>query len=148
MFTRLGHDGAASRTTAQVFAAYRAKTARAGFLYSRQARQAPTGSTAPDLSLDVYSAFGVVDLKPRKFSAFARVDRYDDPCPDCAGIDYLPIDTTTTFTLFLAGVEYYLIPSVRFSPNVEWVNYSTPETAGVAAPKDDIVWRATFYWAW
>ena len=83
-----------------------------------------------------------------KFSVFARVDRYDDPCPDCSGIDYLPIDTSAPFTLFLAGVEYYLLPSVRFSPNVEWVTYSSPEQAGAARPKDDLVWRATFYWAW
>ena len=50
--------------------------------------------------------------------------------------------------MVLAGVEFYLIPSVRFSPNVEWVTYGTPEKAGAATPKDDVVWRATFYWAW
>ncbi len=148
MFSRLGHDWAASRTTAQVLAAYRTKTARAGFVYSRQERPAVEGSTAPDLGLDLFSGFGVVDLKPRKFSAFARVDRYADPCPDCASIDYLPIDTSAAFTMLLAGLEYYIHPSVRFSPNVEWVAYSAPETAGVATPKDDVVWRATFYWAW
>ena len=148
MFTRLGHDLAASRTTAQVFAAYRAKTARAGFLYSHQQRQAVEGSTAPDLSLDIYSGFGVVDLKPKKLSVFARVDRYDDRCPDCSDIAYLPIDTSAPFTLMLAGVEYYIHSSVRFSPNVEWVAYSAPNAAGAATPKDDVVWRATFYWAW
>jgi hypothetical protein len=148
MFTRLGHDSVASRTTAQLFAAYRTKTARAGFLYARQERDAVEGSTAPDLSLDIYSGFGVIDLKPQKFSVFGRVDRYDDPCPDCASIDYLPIDTSTKFTLVVAGAEYYLIPSVRFSPNVEWVNYSAPQQAGLATPRDDLVWRATFYWAW
>ena len=148
MFSRLGRDRVASRTTAQVFAAHRAKTARAGFLYSRQERQAVEGSTAPDLSLDIYSAFGVVDVRPRKLSAFARVDRYDDPCPDCSGIDYLPIDTSAKFTMFLAGAEYFLIPSVRFSPNVEWVTYGSPDKAGAVAPADDVVWRATFYWTW
>ena len=148
MFTWLGHDLAANRTTAQVFAAYRAKTARAGLLYAHQDRHAVGGSMEPDLRLDVYSGFGVVDLKPRTFSVFARLDRYDDPCPDCSDIAYLPIDTSAPFTLALAGVEYYIHPSVRFSPNVEWVAYSAPKTAGSATPKDDVVWRATFYWAW
>ena len=148
MYARFARDKHADRTTAQVFTAYRAKKARAGFQYSYQKRSAADGSTSPDLALDIYSGFAVADIKPQKFSAFARIDRYNDPCPDCAGIDYLPIDPTTKFTMVLAGVEYFIIPSVRFSPNVEWVNYATPEKAGLAAPKDDIVWRATFYWTW
>jgi len=80
----------------------------------------------------------VADLKPQKLSLFARIDRYNDPCPDCSGIDYLPIDTSAKFTMFLAGAEYYLIPAVRFSPNVEWVAYGTPAQPGSPAPKDDI----------
>jgi hypothetical protein len=148
MFSRLGHDRVASRTTAQVFAAYRTKKARAGFLYSRQERHAVEESTAPDLSLDVFSGFGVVDLRPRKFSVFARVDRYDDPCPDCSGIDYLPIDTSAPFNMLLAGAEYYLHPSVRLSPNVEWVSYGTPREPSAVTPRDDVVWRLTFYWTW
>ena len=148
MFAQFARDKDADRTTAQVFAGYRAKKARAGFQYSYQKRQAATGTTLPDLELDIFSGFAVADLKPQKFSIFARVDRYDDPCPDCSGIDYLPIDTSAKFTMFLAGAEYHLIPAVRFSPNVEWVTYGTPAKAGTPAPKDDVVWRATFYWAW
>ena len=148
MYAYFARDKDADRTTAQLFAGYRAKRARAGFQYSYQKRHAAQGTTLPDVGLDIYSGFVVADLKPQKFSVFGRVDRYADPCLDCAGIDYLPIDTSAEFTLFLAGVEYFLLPSVRFSPNVEWVSYSTPEKAGVAAPKDDLVWRATFYWTW
>jgi hypothetical protein len=138
----------ADRTTAQVIAGYRATKGRAGFQYAYQKRSAADGVTAPDLELDVFSGFAVADIRPQKFSVFARVDRYADPCPDCASIDYLPIDTTTKFTLVIAGAEYYLLPAVRFSPNVEWVNYSAPAGAALATPKDDIVWRATFYWVW
>jgi hypothetical protein len=148
MYAYFARDQNADRTTAQMIAGYSAKKGRAGFQYSYQKRNAADGSAAPDLGLDVFSGFAVAHLKPQKISVFARVDRYADPCPDCSGIDYLAIDTSTNFTLVLAGVEYYLLPSVRFSPNVEWVNYSTPEKAGVATPKDDIVWRATFYWVW
>jgi len=141
-------DQNADRTTAQVVAGYRAGHARAGFQYAYQKRNAAAGSTSPDLELDIYSGFAVADLKPKKVSVFARVDHYADPCPDCASIDYLPIDTTTRFTLLIAGAEYYLIPSVRFSPNIEWVNYSAPADASVPTPKDDVVLRATFYWVW
>jgi hypothetical protein len=96
------------------------------------------------VDLDLVSGFGVVDVKPQKFTLFGRVDRFSDACPDCAGIDYLPIDTQGPFTLTLAGAEFYAHPSVRFSPNVEWVSYDTP-TLG-PPPKDDVVVRMTFYW--
>jgi hypothetical protein len=148
MYGFFAHDAHANRTTAQAVVAYRGKQARAAFQYATQHRDAKDGAQGPDLRLDIYSGFAVVDVKPRKVSLFARVDRYADPCPDCASIDYLPIDTSTRFTLVIAGAEYSLIPSVRFSPNVEWVHYSAPEQAGLATPSDDIVWRATFYWVW
>jgi len=148
MFSRLGRDGVAGRTTAQVFAAYRATRARAGFQYAHQRRRAGDGMSGPDLDLNIYSGFLVAHLKPGKVSAFLRLDRYAEPCPDCPGIDYLPISQSSPFTMTLAGAEYFLLPSVRFSPNVEWVHYGTPVKPGLAPPKDDIVWRATFFWSW
>jgi len=148
MYGFFARDQHANRTTGQAVVAYRRKQARAAFQYAVQHRDAKDGRPGPDLRLDIYSGFAVADLKPRKLSLFARVDRYADPCPDCASIDYLPIDTSTKFTLVVAGAEYYLLPSVRFSPNVEWVHYSAPADSAIAQPKDDVVWRATFYWAW
>jgi len=148
LYGYFARDLHADRSLVHLFAGYRAPNARVGFQYAWQQRPAADGSMSPDVELDVYSGYAVADLKPQKFSLFARVDRHADPCPDCAAIDYLPLSTEAPFTLVLAGVEYYLIPSVRFSPNVEWVSYSTPETAGVPTPKDDLVWRATFYWVW
>jgi hypothetical protein len=141
-------DEDADRTLAQVFAGYRAAWGRVGAQYAFQRRDAAAGSMLPSFNLNVYSGYAVADLKPEKFSVFARVDRHADPLPDGATIDYLPIDATAPFTLFLTGVEYYIIPSVRFSPNVEWVSYSAPEKAGVPTPKDDVVWKATLYWVW
>jgi hypothetical protein len=88
----------------------------------------------------------VVDLAPRKLSAFVRVDRYTEACPDCSGIDFLPIATNAPFTMVLAGVEYFVVPSVRFSPNIEWVGYDSPVTG--SEPKNDAVARLTFYWTW
>jgi hypothetical protein len=146
--SQFNRDTSADWLTAQVFAGYRMKKARVGFQYAYQDRHAAEGTTATDLQQRVVSVFAVVDPKPQKFSVFARLDRYNDPCPDCAGIDYLPIDTNEPFTLLITGVEYYIHPSVRFSPNVEWVSYGTPQKAGIATPKDDVVFRVTFFWTW
>jgi hypothetical protein len=148
MFGQFQRDGDADRTTAQLFAGYRAKRGRLGAQYSFQKRRAQAGSTAPDLDLNIMSGFGVFDLKPHKASAFIRVDRYDDACPDCPGIDYLPVDNKEPFTLTIAGLEYFLHPSVRFSPNVEWVAYGTPPAGTAVAAKDDLALRLTFYWVW
>jgi hypothetical protein len=144
-FARADH---ADRTMLQAFAGYTADRVRVGVHYTTQRRNAAAGTSAPALKLDLVSGFAVVQVKPQKWGAFARVDRSLDPCPDCAGIDYLPIDTGAPFTLLIAGAEYYLHPSVRFSPNVEWVAYSNPPAATTAKPRDDVVWRATFYWIW
>jgi hypothetical protein len=140
-------DRDADRTLLQALAGYRGTWGRVGAQYAHQERAAPAGSATPNLRLDVYSGFVVADLKPRTLSAFARVDRHADPCPDCAAIDYLPIDSSSPFTLVLAGVEYYIHPAVRFSPNVEWVHYGTPSPPALK-PEDDVVWRATIYWVW
>lgn len=138
------HD--ADRETAQIFAGYRAKRGRVGGQYAVQKRRAPDGSVAPDVDLNILSGFAVIDLKPKVSSAFVRIDRFGDPCADCAGIDYLPIAPTHPFMLTLAGVEYAVHPSVRFSPNIEWVRYS--ERAGAATPNDDVAARVTVYWIW
>lgn len=136
----------ANRTLGHVFTAYQAARGRAGFEYTFQKRRPPVSIGVSDVNLDVYSGFGVYHFKPEKLSIFARVDRFDDPCADCDGIDYLPIDPDTPFTLTLAGLEYYVHPAVRLSPNVEYVAYGT-STAGTN-PRNDTVLRLTFYWAW
>ena len=147
MFAQFERDKDADRTTAQIFAGYRVKKGRAGLQYTYQKRRAATGTTAADIDLDVMSGFGVWDFKPQKASVFLRVDRFADPCADCSGIDYLPIDTKEAFTTTITGFEFYVHPSVRFSPNIEYVRYSDPP-AGTTAPKDDAVVRLTFYWVW
>ncbi len=146
--SQFSRDKDADVLTAQVFAGYRVKRGRIGAHYSYQKRQAAEGTTAPDVEQTLVSVFGVYDATPQKLSAFARLDFYTDPCPQCSGIDYLPIDTSATFTTAIAGIEYYVNPSVRFSPNVEWVRYGTPANAALSAPDDDLVARATFYWTW
>jgi hypothetical protein len=139
-------NGDADRTTAQIFVAYRQPRWRTGFQYTFQERKAASGSGLSDTELDVTSGFLVFDIRRQKVSAFARVDYFADPCADCSGIDYLPIDTKEAFTFTLVGLEWYLHPSVRFSPNVEYVAYKQPATG--VKPKSDTVARLTFYWVW
>ena len=137
----------AKRTLAQVFTAYRAKRGRVGFQYSFQKRRAPVGVGGPDTNLDIYSGFGVYDVRPGKLSLFARVDRFNDPCADCGDIDYLPIGTNSPFTLTIAGLEYYIHPAVRLGPNIEYVAYGAPGGLAARAP-NDMALRLTFYWVW
>lgn len=144
---QFNRDKDAGRITAQLFAGYRAKRARVGASYSFQKRKAPTGSIAADIDLDIISGFAVVDFKPQKSSAFLRVDRFADPCADCPGIDYLPIETKGAFTALMGGLEFSVTPAVRFSPNVQVVTYSKP-SGNIAKPKSDVVSRLTFYVVW
>ena len=137
---RLGHGRGAGRLPHA--------RGRAGVEYAYQFREHGDFSTTPDITQRVASAFGVVDAKPQKISVFARLDFYQDPCPKCADLNYLPIDPTAPFTFGLAGVEFFIHPSVRISPNVEWVSYGTPAAAGAPPPKNDVVFRMTFFWSW
>ncbi len=140
------HD--ADRMTAQVFAGYRSPTRRAGVQYARQWRRAARGTAANDVTLDIVSGFAVLDLEPVRHSIFLRVDRYAGACPDCSGIDYVPLSNGVPFTMVIAGYEHYLLPSVRIGPNVQYVTYGSPGAGRHPRPKDDWAVRATFYWVW
>jgi hypothetical protein len=135
----------ADRETAQIFAGWRTPRARLGFQYTFQRRK-PNNGVGVNTDLDVTSAFAVYEMPRRKLDFYARVDRFSDPCADCTGIDYLPIAGNAPFTLTMAGMEYFILPSVRMGPNVQFVSYSNPATG--AKPKNDTVARLTFYWVW
>jgi hypothetical protein len=136
----------ANRTTVQGFAAYQHKKGRVGFQYLYQQRNAASNTTAADVTLHVLSGFAVFNMKPQKWSIFGRIDRFQDPIPD-GKIDYLPLDQKEAFTFTTAGLEYYILPTLRISPNVEYVKYGTPAT-GTKPTKDDVAARLTFYWTW
>jgi len=137
----------ANRTTLQAFAGYQNPTGRAGLQYFHHTRQPNAGTTNQEVTINVVSGFGVWMVKPAKFTVFGRID-HSDANPDAAAIDYLPIYKSAPFTLGVMGVEYYIHPSVRLSPNVEWVKYGTP-VAGAAAPaRNDLVYRLTWFWSW
>jgi hypothetical protein len=146
--SRFHHVEHADWTTVEAEAGYRHARGRAGVEYAYQLREHAEFSTTSDITQRVVSVFGVIDPKPQKISVFARLDFYLDACPKCAELSYLPIDPGAPFTFGLAGVEFYIHPSVRFSPNVEWVAYGTPVSAGAAPLKNDVVFRTTFFWTW
>jgi hypothetical protein len=104
------------------------------------------GAANVNTDLDITSVFGVYEMPRRKLSFYVRVDRFADACADCTGIDYLPIAGNAPFTFTLAGLEYYLLPSVRIGPNVEYVAYGDPVSG--TKPTNDTVARFTFYWVW
>jgi hypothetical protein len=99
------------------------------------------------VKINVVSGFGVWIVKPSKFSIFGRYD-HSDANPDASGIDYMPIYNKAAFNLGVVGIEYYIHPSIRFSPNVEWVTYGTVATGGAAPAKNELAFRATFFWTW
>lgn len=146
LFARFNRAGDADRLTAQLFAAYRGTRGRAGAQYSFQRRESADGAAGGGRDMRVASVFAVFDLQPKKTSMFGRVDRHADPCADCAAVDYLPIDPSASFTLVLAGIEHAIHPSIRFSPNVQWVAYSRPDAA-VGGPAADLAVRLTFSWS-
>jgi hypothetical protein len=136
----------------QGFAGYKHAKGRAGVQYLR--KEINSGTSAPDTEIDTLSVFGAFDVKPKKATVFARFDRLDGNnnkvagtgVPGADGIDYLPIDNRFDFNFVVAGVEYYLHPNFRLSPNVELVKYGNgPANVSI---KDDVVYRATFYWSW
>jgi hypothetical protein len=135
----------ADRLTAQVFGAWRGARGRAGVQYSFQRRRAPDGSQQRAHDMRLVSGFAVFDVQPKQSSVFLRVDRHADPCSDCAAVEYLPLDPSRPFTMTLAGIDHAVHPSIRLSPNLEWVSYDDPARTSRGA-KADLVLRLTFYW--
>jgi len=139
--------GRGSRSIIDAFVGYHNPAARAGVEYVRNIRRPAAGTADTAVDIDIFSGFGVWNVKPDKVSIFARVD-HSTANPDADGIDYLPIDRGSPFTMGLAGIEYFLLPSVRVSPNVEFVRYGPPKAGGSVTPKHDLVMRLSFYWSW
>ena len=96
-----------------------------------------------DQKIDVWSAFGYFEILPKKADLFARFDdvkgklgSVDTGLPGADGIDYWIMSTKQPFKMYLFGGEWYLHPSIRISPNVEWVKYDNdPDSVEVPGPR-------------
>jgi hypothetical protein len=136
----------------QVFGGFRTPIVRTGVQYLR--KNINSGSTDPDTRINLTSAFGVFEVVPRKAALYGRADWVSGNhnkttgtgVPEVDGIDYLPISNQHNFVFIVAGMEWYFHPNFRLGPNVEVVNYGDGPQENGAAIKNDVVWRATFYW--
>jgi hypothetical protein len=142
------------RKTAKGVAGWSGKAFRLGGEDLWQRRESGTTGGADD-DIRIWSAFGVLDPLPKKLTLFARWDDvsarmgdgdFELGVPGVDGIDYLPISGDAPFQTWILGLEWYLLPQVRISPNVEWVRYGTAPSG--LEIEDDFVSRITLYWTW
>jgi len=135
------------RTTAKGLIGFKKPEFRVGAEYVYQKRD--SGTASPDTSVDIWSAFGVWEFKPKKADVFAR---FDDVKAKAGGvdiglsgvetIDYLVLSNMSPFNGYIFGFEYFLHPAIRISPNVEIFDYDD------SAVSKDVVPRLTFFWSW
>jgi hypothetical protein len=137
------------------FVGWRNKIARVGGLYTWQKRESGKDGV-PDQKIDIWSAFAVWEFAPKKADVFFRFDKVkgdldgqDTGLPGADGIDYWIMSTKQPFKNYIGGFEYYLHPSIRVSPNVEWVKYDAdPDPVKYPGRDQDRLYRITFFWTW
>ena len=147
----------ADRETWSGFAGYRTDTWRIGGNYLSQQRRPPDGSEDPRTqNIDIGSAFAVLEFLPGKASLFARYDNVRGDLdgettglPGTEEIDYWVLSSAEPFQMFIVGGEWYILPTVRLSPNVEWVKYDDdPDPLERPGRDEDRIYRLTFFWKW
>ena len=120
--------------TLQVFAGLKGDAGRGGLLFAQRA----TEKNGIDTTLDIFSLYGVANLK-EDLSLFARVDRMSDPNPNAHKIAYLPMANDKSSTLAILGLDYKIDQGIRIAPNLEAVFYSNDANI-------DLIPRVTFYY--
>ncbi len=141
------------RTTAQGFAGYRHEGVRLGAQYVWQKRDSGAPGVA-DQTIDIWSAFVVWDVLPKRANLFARVDDVkgdldgvETGLPGAAGIDYLLVSADAPFTTWIVGGEWFLTSSIRAGPNVEIVKYDhDPDPVNLPGRDESRLYRVTFFW--
>jgi hypothetical protein len=110
--------------------------------------------TVPDQTIDVWSGFAVWDVVPKKADLFVRVDSVsghlgdvETGLPGAEDIDYWVLSSQSPFTTWIFGGEWYVSPTVRFSPNLEIVRYTdAPDPTLNPGRRQDSIFRFTFFW--
>ncbi len=120
-------------TTLQGFFSYSFSRGALGFLYAKQ-------SYGDGTYIRVASGFARFNLT-RKFTLLARADRVMDPVPEAYKISYLPMDNTSPFAFFLAGVDWKITENVSLIPNLEMVSYDQ-------GANKDLAGKLTLYYKW
>lgn len=123
-------------STFQGIFGYSGPRGRLGFQYAHQSREG-----APDLGLDLFSAFTVLRATPG-VSLIARYDRMFDPNPEGASIAYLPFDPRAQSNFVLLGIDFKVLEEFSLIPNVEVIRYDRMEDG--SRPMTDVMPRLTF----
>lgn len=142
-----------NRTTAQGVVGWRNKVARVAGQYLYQERKSGNDGV-PNQKLDIWSAFGYWEFAPKKADVFFRFDdvkgklgSVDTGLPGAETIEYWIMSAKQPFKTYIFGGEWYLHPSIRISPNVEWVKYdSDPDPVKFPGRDQDRIYRMTFFW--
>ncbi len=123
--------------TYQGFISYSSSKLALGGLFAQQKLQIMEGG---EKSIRVASAFLRIKMGKR-IALLARADRVMDPLPMGYKVSYLPLDSTSPFTLLIFGADYRWAKGISLIPNVEIVNYDDLE-------KGDLVGKITLYYKW
>jgi hypothetical protein len=142
-----------NRQTGQGFAGFRSKSTRVGVQYLWQERMSGQ-DTVPSQTIDVWSGFAVWDVVPKKADLFVRADSVrghlgdvETGLPGAEDIDYWVLSSQSPFTTWIFGGEWYVHPTVRFSPNLEIVRYTDdPDPTLNPGRRQDSIFRFTFFW--
>ncbi|MBI4055366.1 MAG: hypothetical protein HY402_04445 [Elusimicrobia bacterium] len=134
--------------TLQGFIGWKSEGGRLGVQYAHQVREV---TPAPDLRLDILSAFAVKKLA-EKWSAFARLDYHADPNPDASKITYFGLSgsgatnvNTAKNTLLVFGADYSRAEGkVHLMPNVEVFLFG--KNGSGERPKEVVIPRLTAYY--
>jgi hypothetical protein len=140
------------RQTFSGLVGYRKASFRAAGMYLWQERK--SGTAAADQTIAVWSAFGVWEFKPKRADVYARFDRVrghqgalETGLPGADGIDYWILSPAQPFKLYIVGGEWFLRPSIRFSPNLETAKYDRePDPVNFPGRDQDRIFRITFFW--
>ncbi len=127
--------------TYQGFLGWKGERARMGIHYAHQIQQQGTGKE--DLILEMLSIIGAINAS-EKVALLFRYDRMDDPLPLAPTISYVPMNGTSPFHMFIAGLDFHPLKNVSFIPNIMIVNY---EKVKGTKPKNDIHFKLTFFFS-
>ena len=147
--------GGQDRTTAQGILGWRGKTFRVAGHYLRQKRE-KADAAGNDQTIDVWSGFGYWEFMPSKADVFLRLDDVKGKLagkttglPGADAMDYWILSPQQPFKTWIVGGEYFLLPTIRVSPNLELVKYaSDPDPAHFPGRDEDRILRVTFFWSW
>lgn len=128
--------------TYQAFLGWKGEKGRFGAMYSHQVRK--NVSPGADMNIDVASILAIAKAND-KISLLFRLDRVADALPWGPTQSYIPLNSSSPFTLIIAGIDYSILKDIKLIPNIETVIYD--ETNGVK-PDKDVYLKITCFYSW